>query len=164
MDLAITGRPAIAALALGNRPQVVAAARDEASGRLRLTAYDVTDRARARARPRRLGDTGNFGPRMTHSPDLVSVMEGIGQLVASAVRHSENGRIIVSTWRPPDDSVSFIREGYSGAETTPEIESTPSLVSMEGRESADFLTGAIGKNGNLALYLWSDPDPIRTSG
>lgn len=61
VDRKITGRPGITALALGGRARVVAAVRDEKTGRLRMTAYDVQDYAR----PRRMGDTGLDGPRMT---------------------------------------------------------------------------------------------------
>lgn len=159
LEHSITGRPAIAALALGDRPQIVAAARDASSGRLRLTAFDVANRNR----PRRLGDTGHFGPRMSHSPDITTVIEGFDQQVATAIRYSENGRLIVSTWSIPDDSDPFIRQKHSGSQDTPAIESTPSLVSIEGRESEDVLTAAIAKNGRLALHLWSKPEPVRAN-
>ena len=158
VDRKITGRPAIAALALNDRPQVVTAVRDDDTGRLRLTAYDVADPGR----PRRLGDTGAAGPRMSHSPDMVTVMEGSIQQVATAIRFSETGRLIVSTWSPPDDTSPFIRHRYSGIESTPVIDSSPSLVAIEGDESEDLLTAAIHDNGRLALDLWGEPR--RTNG
>jgi hypothetical protein len=150
VDREMTGRPGITALALGARKRVVAAVRDKETGRLRLTAYDVEDPSR----PRRMGDTGNVGPRMSHSPDIVTVMEDFEQRIATAIRYSVNGRIIVSTWTVPDDSNGFIRQRYSGADSTPRIESTPSLVAIEGRVSEAVLTASIGDNDRLALQLW----------
>ncbi|SFJ91031.1 hypothetical protein [Celeribacter neptunius] len=153
-DRTITGRPGIAALTRGREQRrVVTAARDEATGRLWLTCFEVDDPAR----PRRMGDSGLEGPRMSHSPDIVTVTEGFSQQLATAIRYSENGRIIVSTWSAPDDSDNFIRHRHSSSDTTPMIDSTPSLMAVEGQQSEDLLTSAIGANGRLALQLWGEP-------
>lgn len=160
VDRKITGRPGIASLALDNRPRVVAAVRDEDTGRLRLTSYDVSDPAR----PRRMGDNGITGPRMTHSPDIATVMEGFEQRIATAIRYSETGQIIVSTWAAPDDTTGFVRHRHSGSDRRPRIESTPCLVATVGHESEDLTTAAIGADGRLALQHWSAGDPVRTNG
>ncbi len=153
VDRPISGRPAIAALTLRGPRRVVTAVRDEETGRMRLTAYDVGDRDR----PRRLGDSGLAGPRMSHSPDIVTVTEGTDQQIATALRHSENGRIIVSTWAAPLGDDGFVRHRYSGASATPVIDSSPSLCVRPGTDSAALQSAAIGADGRLAVQRWAAP-------
>jgi hypothetical protein len=147
----MTGRPAIAALP-GARPRVVAAARDADTGRLKLTAWDVSNPDR----PERLGDTGLAGPRMTHSPDLKTVHDGLDTGVVSALRYSENGRLIVSTWHLDDGADPlFERRWHSGSSATPPIASTPCLAVWPSQSVDDFVTAAIAEDGRLALHTWT---------
>ena len=99
---------------------------------------------------------------MSHSPDITTVLEGLQQQVATAIRYSESGRLIVSTWTAPGDTARFVRHRYSGVDSTPLIDSTPSIVAIEGYESEDLLTAAIHDSGRLSLDLWGEPR--RTNG
>ena len=160
VDHDITGRPGLAMAARQGRWVAVAAARDKNSGRLRLTAFDPSDPAR----PRRLGDTGDDGARMTHSPDIVTVRDGARIAVATAIRYVVQGRAIVSLWNAGTRDKLFRRVHDSGWRDSPILKGSPSLVALPEFQPPRLLTAAVGPDDRLSLTRWQVKDPVRTNG
>jgi hypothetical protein len=150
VDHEMTGRPGVALARRAGVWCAVAAARDKRTGRPRLTSYDVGDLTR----PKRLGDSGEAGPRMTHSPDIVSLEREGALRVATACRYVQSGRMIVSLWDPCDGERLFRRTNYSGMGAVPVIKGSPSIEAMVGRAPPTLVSSAVGANGRLAMQRW----------
>lgn len=160
VDTPITGRPGVAMARRRGQWVVVAAARDKESGRLRLTSFDVSDPAR----PKRLGDSGDMGARMTHSPDIVTVQDGEHINVVTAVRYVTGGRSIVSLWRAGSDPKLFTREHDSDVSRTPVIKGSPSIVPLGGQQSPVLISSAVGPDDKISFARWQMADPVRANG
>ncbi|MFV0435778.1 MAG: hypothetical protein ACK5PS_00085 [Desulfopila sp.] len=158
VDHSMTDKPAIAGTAGG---LVVTAARDKESGRLRLTYWRVHQPGESLpnpGRPRRLGDSGNDGVRMTNSPDIASIPNGPTPYFVTAVRMADGGRLRVNQWswrtfRANVDTDLSVRERDSGT-VGPVILRSPSIANRDVERQNRFFTASTGPGDTLILNHW----------
>ncbi|MEZ4869767.1 MAG: hypothetical protein R3C14_51050 [Caldilineaceae bacterium] len=146
VDRAIEGRPAV--VSWPQRAIAVVAANDAETGRLRLTAFNVADPLR----PRRLGDTGDAGVLMTHSPAAVAIDGKKLDRVATAIRMADGGRLRIQQWSV-DCNGNWIRRADAGKTAGPVIDGSPAICECETHGTFHTLTAA-QNDGVLKLQFW----------
>lgn len=142
----IEGRPAL--VSWPSRGIAAAVVNDAETGRMRLTAFRVEDPMR----PRLLGDTGEAGVLMTHSPAAVAIDGENFDRVATAMRMAVGGRLRVQQWSVNRNG-NWIRRSDAGKEAGPVIDGSPAICERETHGTFNTLTAA-SRNGELQLNFW----------